>query len=359
MKKLFYLSVFLTFFVGGEIHAQVTIGADRAADKDAILEMVSDKKGVLCPKVKLSSTASFSPLSAHVEGMLVYNTETIGDVIPGYYYNTGLKWVRLSEAVEPWNTANTTNKATLNTQDIYQMGKIGAGTNDPKVPLHVKGTSSGAFALQDGTEPGYGISSPDYSKIPARVLVARKNDGIAHWEEIAGIREPIVVTLPTSSSAVSFNRSELPTSGSELQKYLNFSITLPKGRWMISFGSAIGRTETNKTTMLGTGGSLWYKGYISTSSSSLSIPTNIMSGYTGKTGAGALSGGQRLGMLVGNIAVEVTLETQTFYFWGSVSYMGESASFTTTIPTNFNPVWENAFANDKYWEVWCYALPIN
>lgn len=50
-------------------------------------------QGLLVPRISLASTTSFSPLTAHVAGMVVYNTATIGDVVPGFYYNDGTKWV--------------------------------------------------------------------------------------------------------------------------------------------------------------------------------------------------------------------------------------------------------------------------
>lgn len=50
-------------------------------------------KGLLMPRVALQSTTSFAPLSAHVTGMIVYNTAKTGDVSPGYYYDDGSKWI--------------------------------------------------------------------------------------------------------------------------------------------------------------------------------------------------------------------------------------------------------------------------
>jgi hypothetical protein len=50
-------------------------------------------KGLLMPRVALQSTTSFAPLSAHVTGMIVYNTAKVGDVSPGYYYDDGTKWI--------------------------------------------------------------------------------------------------------------------------------------------------------------------------------------------------------------------------------------------------------------------------
>ncbi|WP_312089410.1 hypothetical protein [Chryseobacterium sp.] len=44
--------------------------------------------------------------------------------------------------VEPWNKVGGT-PATSNTDDIYQLGKVGINTNSPSNNLHVKGTSPG------------------------------------------------------------------------------------------------------------------------------------------------------------------------------------------------------------------------
>jgi hypothetical protein len=64
-----------------------------APDAAAGLDVNFNTKGLLIPRVALTSTTSFAPLATHVAGMMVYNTVTIGDVTPGFYYNNGIKWV--------------------------------------------------------------------------------------------------------------------------------------------------------------------------------------------------------------------------------------------------------------------------
>jgi hypothetical protein len=63
------------------------------AHSDAGLDLDFSNKGMLFPRVALTGTNSALPLSAHVAGMMVYNTATIGDVTPGLYYNSGTKWI--------------------------------------------------------------------------------------------------------------------------------------------------------------------------------------------------------------------------------------------------------------------------
>ncbi|MBL1409528.1 collagen-like domain-containing protein, partial [Sphingobacterium faecale] len=64
--------------------------------QNAILELVSKNKGLLHTKVALESTSKAAPMSTHVAGLMVYNTETRNDVVPGVYYNDGTKWILAS-----------------------------------------------------------------------------------------------------------------------------------------------------------------------------------------------------------------------------------------------------------------------
>lgn len=64
-----------------------------APNSVAGLDVDFPSKGVLIPRVALTSTTSFAPLASHVAGMLIYNTAATGDVTPGFYYNDGTKWI--------------------------------------------------------------------------------------------------------------------------------------------------------------------------------------------------------------------------------------------------------------------------
>src|SRR6187549_1870815 len=102
MKNTRFIFAALLLFVSFQSIAQVGIGT-ASPNVNAKLELSATDKGFLPPRVALSTTTSFSPLAAHVEGMMVYNTATAGSgnsaVTPGYYLNNGTKWVKvLSEA---------------------------------------------------------------------------------------------------------------------------------------------------------------------------------------------------------------------------------------------------------------------
>ncbi len=62
-------------------------------DASAGLDVNFPTKGLLIPRIALTSTTSFLPLASHVAGMVVYNTATSGDVAPGFYFNNGTMWI--------------------------------------------------------------------------------------------------------------------------------------------------------------------------------------------------------------------------------------------------------------------------
>lgn len=83
-------------------HAQsgsVGIGTT-TPNSNASLELGATNKGFLPNRVALSATDNAAPLTAHVVGMMVYNTATAGtaptNVFPGWYYNDGTQWIRFA-----------------------------------------------------------------------------------------------------------------------------------------------------------------------------------------------------------------------------------------------------------------------
>ncbi len=66
-------------------------------DDSAALDIDTDDAGFLMPRVSLSSTSDTSTISgSEATGLLVYNTATVSDVTPGFYYWDGSQWVAIS-----------------------------------------------------------------------------------------------------------------------------------------------------------------------------------------------------------------------------------------------------------------------
>ena len=82
------------------LYSQVGIGTTNPASSSQ-LEISSNSKGLLIPRVALTSINSASPITSPATSLLVYNTATAGtipnNVTPGYYFWNGSSWQRLED----------------------------------------------------------------------------------------------------------------------------------------------------------------------------------------------------------------------------------------------------------------------
>jgi len=130
MKKIFLFAGIFALISTLTLKAQVTIGANQAPDSSAVLDLQSNTNlGLLLPRVILTDTLLASPLHANVPGMMVYNTKASpdGKVVEGVYINDGHRWWQANGAAGPWDASGTKTAARLNTQDIYQTGRVTIG----------------------------------------------------------------------------------------------------------------------------------------------------------------------------------------------------------------------------------------
>lgn len=87
----------------------------------SVLDIASTNKGLLVPRLALTATNVTTPVTAPATSLLVFNTATAGiapnNVIPGYYFWDGLKWVRLKTSADntEWSiSGNTGTNASTN-----------------------------------------------------------------------------------------------------------------------------------------------------------------------------------------------------------------------------------------------------
>ena len=102
--KTVLLLLTTSIFLTKKIYSQNAVGIGTATpSSSAMLDISSANKGLLFPRITLTSTVSNLPLNAFVAGMIIYNTASNNDVTPGYYSCDGSKWVRFSDASSAWN----------------------------------------------------------------------------------------------------------------------------------------------------------------------------------------------------------------------------------------------------------------
>lgn len=163
MKIFFVLLFLLMSFSISSLAQSVGIGASVfTPNASSMLEVQSTTKGMLIPRVSLTQTTIAAPVISPATSLIVFNTATINDVRPGYYYWTGTYWARVFDASDgkPWllrgnagtNSANdflgTTDNQPLvirtnNTEwmRILATGNVGIATTAPSQKLHVVGNS--------------------------------------------------------------------------------------------------------------------------------------------------------------------------------------------------------------------------
>lgn len=153
-KNVISLGIFL---ISTFSFAQIGINTP-TPNMDAALDVVSTNKGILNTRIALSSTASPSPLSTHVAGMMVYNTATVSDVIPGLYYNDGSKWIKTGDSAGNVTITNsltstgntitsTVNGIASSTTAVKTVSNTVSGNT---LTTTVNGISSSAITLPQG-----------------------------------------------------------------------------------------------------------------------------------------------------------------------------------------------------------------
>ena len=95
MKRI--LLTFLVVLVFSQLSiAQVGIGTE-TPNRSSQLEVVSADRGILLPRVSLQSTTDQTTIrNGNVNSLMVFNTQTVNDITPGYYYWYENRWYKLA-----------------------------------------------------------------------------------------------------------------------------------------------------------------------------------------------------------------------------------------------------------------------
>lgn len=123
-------------------HAQTGIGTLNP-DNSAQLDITSNKRGLLMPRVALVNTTDNSPVTNPATSLMIYNTATLNDVTPGYYYWNN-KWIR----VGTFDTGSLYNLTSANSAlSITGGGQLLTAATS----LDINGGTDGQVLTSNGT----------------------------------------------------------------------------------------------------------------------------------------------------------------------------------------------------------------
>jgi hypothetical protein len=168
--------VLLSFFVFRSSHAQMSIGVS-TPDASSMLDVQSENRGVLFPRVALLATNVADPVIAPATSLLVYNTATTGDVRPGYYFWNGSRWTSISRFTQATNGLSASGDTVQLGGALTQPTTISALNNINKMLF--TGTGVDAFRVGGNTlsidlsnsRVGIGTTTPNFN-VEARGTIA-------------------------------------------------------------------------------------------------------------------------------------------------------------------------------------------
>lgn len=157
MKKMTFIAALLG--VTQFSNAQVGIGTATPADASQ-LEISATNKGVLIPRVVLTNTTTFSPITGTaVESLLVYNTATAADVTPGFYYwvpangTVVAHWERIVNQTQLDEAIGDITDLQGDVTKIINLLKVAFPSNNLVDPVVTGDTFGGGMVFIPGTTP--------------------------------------------------------------------------------------------------------------------------------------------------------------------------------------------------------------
>ncbi|MCC5924050.1 MAG: tail fiber domain-containing protein [Crocinitomicaceae bacterium] len=125
MRRIFTLCLLLIWNLSQLFSQNIGINLlGTPPNASAILDLESENKGFLIPRVSLVTTTSNLPVTSPATSLAVFNLATVNDVFLGYYYWNGTRWVRMLDGNDAWKLQGNSNTNSMNNY-------IGTNDNQP------------------------------------------------------------------------------------------------------------------------------------------------------------------------------------------------------------------------------------
>jgi hypothetical protein len=161
MKKVTVIAILALFIFSAKFSFSQSVGINTSTpNPSAALDIQSPNKGILIPRVALQSPTDVATVPNPVEGLMVFNTNSTTDLVTGYYYFRGGRWIEIinrdrtfiaaayGEMYRVWPFGTAPNFA-VNTDFVVYNNFLAGQFNDPDLVSFVSD-----YALQ--IQPTYG-----------------------------------------------------------------------------------------------------------------------------------------------------------------------------------------------------------
>lgn len=139
MKKIIVsAAVAFTVLTTSDVFAQQGFGTN-TPDRSAAVDIVSNKRGLLIPRIDLTKTTEAGPVTRPENALFVYNKATANDVTPGFYY---------------WEAANVAN---AKEQGLGRWVRFVSSNSGSAVTVSA-GTNVTVKPTPDGHDMDYNVS---------------------------------------------------------------------------------------------------------------------------------------------------------------------------------------------------------
>jgi hypothetical protein len=185
MKQLILL-ITLTFFYQAAFSQGVGINTT-TPDPSAALDIQSINKGLLVPRVALTSLIDGVTIANPANALLVFNTTNNASLDPGYYYNSGTaatpSWKSLSELTFPFYKASSPAGSAG-----FQIDNYNGQVNAIAIKGYAAGDGTGVYAQSDNrfalqVEGKLKIFGNGQAPVIGKVLTS-DNFGGATWQDV-------------------------------------------------------------------------------------------------------------------------------------------------------------------------------
>lgn len=194
MKKITLLTIITCLFSYITSFSQVGIGTTTPS-ASSLLELKSTNSGLLIPRISLTSSTDVTTIPSPATSLLIYNTSTIADITPGFYYWDG-SWKALTTSGTPSVSPGLTWNLSGNTVTAADY----IGTNNFS-PFNVKVNNSDFAKFHPNGGINIGFNS-----------VANNNNSVAIGTSAQASNNNEALALGTSANASGYQSAALGRS---------------------------------------------------------------------------------------------------------------------------------------------------